>query len=101
MSDHRDPQAALTAAGDLFLLLAGDLYSLRGVVSSITGEETMEEAMPRLAAVEALATLLGQRADAAARRLGSVGFSASWTLSPRDQQLLDALGPPRQRGAAA
>jgi len=95
-----DDGAKLKVCSELFEMLSADIWTLRNVLSAITCEGGMEQAMDRLAAAEALVALIGQRTDEAAQRLGAVCFTGEWVLSPRGEELLDLLGPRRRRPAA-
>lgn len=90
----------LKAAGDLFFSLADDLWSLKAFIAASSDEQGTEELMARVVAAEALVSQIGQRADDAAQRLGSVAVADTWAASPREQQLLDQLGPLKRRPAA-
>lgn len=90
----------LRACGELLMMTAGDLMTLRGFLGSITDERGVDEAMDSVAAAQALVVLLGQRIDSAAQRLGDVATSDAWTLTDRERELLDRLGPLKRRPAA-
>ncbi|MBX3601108.1 MAG: hypothetical protein KF863_10820 [Rubrivivax sp.] len=90
----------LRACGELLMMTAGDLMTLQGFIGSISDERGVDEAMASVAAAQALVVLLGQRIDSAAQRLGDVATSDAWTLTDRERELLDRLGPLKRRPAA-
>ncbi|MBX3601085.1 MAG: hypothetical protein KF863_10700 [Rubrivivax sp.] len=89
----------LKAAGDLFFSIADDLWSLKAFIGATSDDQGTEELMSRVVAAEALVAQIGQRADDAAQRLGSVAVADTWAGSPRDRELLAALGPRKRRPA--
>lgn len=89
----------LKAAGSVFFTLASELWSLHTLLSGTTDEAGAEDVMSRVYAAGAMVAQIGQLADDAAQRLGQTPHSDAWTLTDREQELLDQLGPVKRRPA--